>query len=98
MQVPLTFRGVFLAVVGAALAGMVLGALFGLGAGALAPSLFEQYLPWIENEPVGTATVLGATGGVFLGGALGVFALLMQVVGELLASRSRKPDAGGPGG
>jgi hypothetical protein len=85
MKVQPTFRGVFLAVTGAALLGMVLGGLFGLAAGALAPKLFAQMMIWPELEPLGTATVLGAIAGVLLGGGLGVFAIAVQTVVQVFA-------------
>ena len=60
-----------------ALAGMTMGGLFGWAAGTLVPSFFRHLIPWNDVEPVGFAVVLGATGGVFLGGGLGVFAVLV---------------------
>jgi hypothetical protein len=69
-----------------ALAGMTMGGLFGWAAGTLVPSFFRHLIPWNDVEPVGFAVVLGATGGVFLGGGLGVFAVL---VGLFLQCRSQ---------
>jgi hypothetical protein len=83
MKVPLTFRGVLAAVTGAALLGMVLGGLFGLAAGALAPTLFAQMLMWTKLEPLGTAAVLGAIVGVLLGGGLGVFGIAVQTAVQM---------------
>ena len=78
---------VFAMVTGCALTDMVLGGLFGFGAGHLAPELFSTVIPWKQIEPVGTATVLAAAVGVILGGALGTFAVLLQFVSQLLAAR-----------
>ena len=63
-----------------ALFGMLLGAGFGWGAATIAPSFFKSVMPGSQVEPVGFATVLGAFGGVMCGGALGVFALILQAV------------------
>lgn len=79
---------VFLGVSGAALAGMVLGGLFGLAAGLLAPTLFATLVPWAELEPVGTAVVIGAAGGVLCGGGLGVFAVIVSAVAALWRGRA----------
>ncbi len=65
-----------------ALFGMLLGAAFGWGAATIAPSFFKSVMPWKEIEPVGFATVLGAFGGVMCGGALGVFALILQAIAD----------------
>ena len=69
-------------VTGVALFGMLLGAAFGWGAAAIAPSFFKSVMPWKEIEPVGFATVLGAFGGVMCGGALGVFAMILQAIAD----------------
>ena len=65
-----------------ALFGMLLGAAFGWGAATMAPAFFKSVMPWKEIEPVGFATVLGAFGGVMCGGALGVFALILQAIAD----------------
>jgi len=75
-----TFLGMVLRVTLMALVGMVLGALFGWGAGSLAPTFFAQMQPWTSVEPIGMAIVLGAFGGVLCGGALGTFALGLQLL------------------
>jgi len=71
---------VIVTVTGTALFGMLLGAMFGWAAGGLAPSFFKHFVPWNDIEPVGFAVVLGAFGGLLCGGALGAFALLVQLV------------------
>lgn len=76
----MTTRHVFLTVSGAALVGMVMGGLFGFGAGRITPDFFRHIIPWQDVEPVGMATFFGATAGVILGGALGCFAILIQTV------------------
>ena len=63
-----------------ALLGMVMGGLFGLAAGRLAPDFFRHLIPWQDVEPVGFAILLGATVGVLLGGGLGCFGVLVQTV------------------
>jgi len=71
---------IFLTVTGAALAGMVLGGLFGYGAGKVTPDFFRHLIPWQDVEPVGAATFFGATAGVILGGALGCFGLVVHLL------------------
>jgi hypothetical protein len=86
---PLTVISVMLTVIGTALLGMVLGGLFGLAAGFVAPDLFRRLVvPWDKVEPVGTAVVLGAFGGVLCGGSLGGFAIVAQLVAGFLPRRS----------
>jgi len=63
-----------------ALLGMVMGGLFGLAGGRLAPDFFRHLIPWQDVEPRGMATLLGATAGVLLGGALGCFGVVIQTV------------------
>jgi len=66
------------------LLGMALGGLFGYAAGTIAPQLFElQVSPNGKIDPVATAAIIGAAGGVFCGGALGAFAILMQAFVEM---------------
>ncbi|HEX4130544.1 MAG TPA: hypothetical protein VHZ24_10900 [Pirellulales bacterium] len=77
-------KSTVLLVTGTALFGLALGALFGLAAGFLAPTFFQRFIPWEMIEPLGFAIVLGATGGVLCGGALGVFAVAVQLVVHLV--------------
>ena len=70
----------FAIVTASALAGMLLGGLFGYASGRVAPDLFQTLIPWKTIEPVGSATFLGAFGGVLCGGALGAFAVVAQLV------------------
>lgn len=65
-----------------ALAGMVLGGLFGLAAGSLAPDFLAALIPGQHVEPAGVAVVLGATAGVLLGGALAVVGVILQFLKE----------------
>lgn len=84
----LTVISVISLVCAAALIGGVFGGLFGLFAGKVAPQIFENLVPWEEQyEPVGTATVFGAFGGVMLGGGLGVFAVIVQFFASLVSRR-----------
>lgn len=76
----MTWRGIFLAITGCALAGLVMGAIFGFASGKMTPDFFMHVIPWQDIEPVGFATFCGATVGVLLGGALGCFAVLIQSV------------------
>ncbi|MEX0885025.1 MAG: hypothetical protein WD009_01180 [Phycisphaeraceae bacterium] len=82
----MTWHRVFLIVTGCALMGLILGGLFGLGAGWIAPQFFSKLIPagllhpHHEIEPLGTATFLGATVGVVLGGVLGAFAVTLQTL------------------
>lgn len=78
----MTWKKIFVAVTSGALIGMLLGGLFGFGAGRIAPEFFRRLIPWQEVEPVGLATFFGATAGVILGGALGAFAIVVQTMLE----------------
>ena len=71
---------IFGRVTAGALAGMVLGGLFGFGAGLIAPNFFAHVIPWNDVEPRGIATVFGGIAGVLLGGGLAVFALIFQAM------------------
>ena len=53
--------------------------IFGVCAGKLTPTFFAHFIPWNDVEPMGFACVLGATGGLFLGGGLAVFSLLLHL-------------------
>ncbi|MEX2671481.1 MAG: hypothetical protein WD294_05155 [Phycisphaeraceae bacterium] len=88
MKRKLSIGRVAATVIAVALGGMVLGGLFGLAAGYIAPKLFETMVIWTKLEPVGTAVVLGGTAGVLCGGALGAFAVAVQLVSDLLAERT----------
>ncbi len=83
-----TWKKIFAVVTIAALLGMMMGGVFGLAAGRLAPDFFRHLIPWQDVEPVGFAILLGATVGVLLGGSLGCFAVLVQTV---LQCRARTP-------
>ncbi len=74
----MTWKKIFAAVTIAALGGMIMGGLFGLAAGRLAPDFFRHLIPWQDVEPAGFAVLLGATAGVLLGGALGCFGVIVQ--------------------
>lgn len=77
---------VVLIVTGCSLMGMVLGGLFGLASGTLAPTFFRHSIPWQDVEPQGVATFFGATAGVVLGGGLGCFAIIVHLI---MASRNK---------
>ena len=79
-----TAFSIFVFVTLGALAGMAMGGLFGYAAGCLAPDVFAHLDPMHEVEPVGTATTLGAAGGVFLGGGLAVFAVAIWALGRVV--------------
>lgn len=76
----MNWKHTFLAVTVCALAGMLMGGLFGLAAGSITPDFFGHLIPWQDVEPKGFATFLGATVGVVLGGGLGCFGILIQFV------------------
>jgi hypothetical protein len=73
----------FYIVTGGALAGMIMGGVFGLAAGTIAPALFSHLVPWSDVEPKGAATVYGAVAGVLLGGGLAVFAVILQFLADM---------------
>ena len=84
----MTWKGTFLKVTIGALVGMVLGGIFGFGAGTSTPELFKRIIPWQEVEPVGAATFFGATVGVLLGGGLACFGIILQMITQRNAGRS----------
>ena len=84
----MTWKKIFAVVTMAALFGMVMGGLFGLAGGRLAPDFFRHLIPWQDVEPAGIAILLGATAGVLLGGALGCFGVMVQT---LLQWKARAP-------
>jgi hypothetical protein len=63
---------------------MVLGGLFGLAFGKITPDFFRHIIPWQDVEPAGFATFLGATAGVVLGGGLGCFGIIIQLILKLM--------------
>ncbi|MBC7815440.1 MAG: hypothetical protein IAG10_00915 [Planctomycetaceae bacterium] len=65
-----------------ALAGMVMGGLFGFGAGSIAPTFFTHLIPWSDVEPRGVATVFGGIAGVLLGCGLAAFGIIVQILME----------------
>lgn len=75
----MTLKQTFLVVTGCALAGMLMGGLFGFASGSIAPEFFRHLIPWQDVEPVGLATFAGGTVGVLLGGGLGCFCILIQL-------------------
>ena len=79
----MTVRKIFITVTAAALAGMVMGGVFGFFAGKLAPDFFRHIVIWQDIEPVGFAAFCGATVGILLGGGLGCFAVTIQFILEL---------------
>ena len=82
---PLPPGRIFLLVTKGALCGLAMGALFGLCVGKLTPSFFAHFIPWNDVEPVGFAIMLGGFGGLFLGGGLAVFSLLLHLLLRLTA-------------
>ncbi len=78
----MTIKKIFVAVAVAALAGLVMGGVFGFAAGKMTPDFFQHLIPWRDVEPVGFATFCGATVGVLLGGGLGCFGVLLQFTAE----------------
>lgn len=81
-------KKIFLTVTVSSLVGMVMGGLFGLVAAKLTPDFFRHIVPWSDVEPVGFATFAGAVAGVLLGGALGCFGIVVQIISE----RKKKSD------
>ena len=84
----MTWKNTFLKVTIGAILGMVLGGIFGFGAGTITPALFKRIIPWQEVEPVGAATFFGATVGVVLGGGLACFGIILQMITERNAGRT----------
>jgi len=69
---------ILVAITGSALAGMLMGGLFGFASGSITPDFFGHLIPWQDVRPAGFATFLGATVGVVLGGGMGCFAILIR--------------------
>lgn len=90
---PLPPGRIFLLITIGALGGMVMGALFGLAAGMLTPSFFAHFIPWNDVEPVGFAVTLGGVGGLFLGGGLAVFSLVLHLLLRLTARSKEGVDS-----
>lgn len=82
-------KKVFITVTAAALAGMVMGGLFGLAAGKMTPDFFRHLVPWQDIEPNGFAAFCGATAGIILGGGLGCFGVVLQAI---FGWRKKTPD------
>ena len=59
---------------------MVMGGLFGFASGKITPDFFRHIIPWQDVEPVGVATFFGATAGIVLGGGLGCFGIIIQLI------------------
>jgi len=76
----MTTKQIFITVTVAALAGMVMGGVFGLVAGKITPDFFRHIMPWQDVEPAGFAAFCGATAGVLLGGGLGCFGIIIQFI------------------
>ena len=83
----MTINKIITTVTGIAFSGMFMGGVFGFIAGKITPDFFHHVIPWQDVEPVGFATFGGATVGVLLGGGLGCFAVIIQLILEL----RRKP-------
>ena len=83
----MTIKKIFISVTITALAGMVMGGIFGFAAGLFNQDFFRHIIPWQDVEPIWFATFSGATIGVLLGGGLGCFGVLIQFILEL----RRKP-------
>ena len=78
----MTITKTFLSVTIAALAGLVMGGAFGFFAGSITPDFFRHIIIWQDVEPLGFATFGGAMVGVLLGGGLGCFGVITQLVTE----------------
>ena len=78
----MTIKKTFITITVAALAGLVMGGIFGFASGKLAPEFFRHIIFWVDAEPVGFATFGGATVGVLLGGGMGCFAIILQFIAE----------------
>lgn len=78
-------------IVVSALAGMVMGGLFGLASGSMTPDFFGHLIPWQDVKPIGFATFLGATVGVVLGGGMGCFAILVNLAMHWRKGSDPKP-------
>jgi hypothetical protein len=76
-----------------ALGGLVMGALFGVAAGLLTPTFFAHFIPWNDIEPIGFACVFGAFGGLFLGGGLAVFSLLLHLALRTVSREKSDPPS-----
>jgi hypothetical protein len=89
----MTWIKIFLIVTAGSLFGMVLGGLFGLAAGIMAPSIFMPQPPNPTVEPVPVAIVMGASGGVLCGGLLSGFALFLDYLWAVHKSKTNRREA-----
>jgi hypothetical protein len=93
----MTIQKTFITVTAAALAGLVMGGLFGLGAGLITPDFFRHITTWQDVKPLGFAVFCGATAGVLLGGGLGCFGIIIQHIPEwrkiMMSGQSPGPAA-----
>jgi hypothetical protein len=78
----MTINKIITTVTGIAFSGMFMGGVFGFVAGKITPDFFRHVIPWQDVAPVGFATFCGATVGVLLGGGLGCFAVIIQLISE----------------
>jgi uncharacterized membrane protein len=87
----MNIRPTLITITASALAGMVMGGLFGLASGSITPDFFGHLIPWQDVKPQGFATFLGATVGVVLGGVMGCFAILVNLVIHCRKDSDPKP-------
>jgi hypothetical protein len=84
---------IFSLVTAGALGGLSMGAVFGFVSGKLTPIFFAHFIPWNDIEPIGFACVLGALGGLFLGGGLAVFSLMLHLALQLTSQAKGDPPS-----
>ena len=80
---------VFILVSCGAAIGMIMGGLFGVCAGVIAPELFSHVNRLKIQYPVGVATVFGAMCGVLLGGGVSAFGIFIQAM--MANAQAREP-------
>ena len=80
------YAEIFLIVTLGAMAGMLMGGMFGICVGILAPGITKS-LSLGESSPVNIAMIFGSITGIKLGGALACFSIIVSLVSDWIHRR-----------
>ena len=89
MFMPVSIARTMALMASCALAGTLMGGLFGYCSGRIVPNLYQRLIPWKRLEPIVAATFLGAFGGVLAGGGFGAVRIIAQLVSVWLDQKHR---------